>query len=83
MKDSCVRIGTSGFAYKDWLGNFYPRSCPQSDYLKFYATKFATVELDVTFYRLPTVAMVRKWAGAVPDGFTLVLSQPTGSCTSR
>lgn len=71
-----VKIGTSGFAYKDWLGNFYPRSCPQSDYLKFYTGKFATVELDVTFYRLPTAAMVKKWAATAPDGFVFAAKFP-------
>jgi len=76
MKVPRARIGTSGFAYKDWLGNFYPPACPQGDFLKFYATKFNTVELDVTFYRLPTAAMVKKWAATVPDGFTFAAKFP-------
>lgn len=71
-----VRIGTSGFSYKDWLGNFYPRSLPQTDYLKFYTGKFMTVELDNTFYRLPTAAMVKKWASSVPDGFIFTAKFP-------
>lgn len=76
MIDQHLHIGTSGFAYKDWLGNFYPRSCPQSDYLKFYVTKFTAVELDVTFYRLPSAAMVKKWAATAPEGFTFAAKFP-------
>ncbi len=57
-----IQIGTSGFSYKDWLGNFYPQFCPPADFLKFYNSKFKTVELDSTFYRIPTEATVRKWA---------------------
>jgi uncharacterized protein YecE (DUF72 family) len=76
MTNSRLRVGTSGFGYKDWLGNFYPRACPQSDFLKFYAGKFVTVELDVTFYRLPTPSMVQKWAATVPEGFRFAAKFP-------
>lgn len=76
MPTANVRIGTSGFSYKDWLGNFYPRTLPQTDYLKFYTTKFMTVELDNTFYRLPTASMVKKWAGSVPEGFVFTAKFP-------
>ncbi|MBU0984477.1 MAG: DUF72 domain-containing protein [candidate division Zixibacteria bacterium] len=64
-----IKIGTAGFSYKDWLGNFYPQFCPQADFLRYYASRFSTVELDSTFYRIPTEATIAKWAASTPDGF--------------
>jgi uncharacterized protein YecE (DUF72 family) len=62
-------IGTSGFRYRHWRGTFYPRDVPTSEWLSFYAIRFATVELDTTFYGLPRREAVRGWNDAVPDGF--------------
>ena len=59
-----IRIGTAGFSYKDWLGNFYPQFCPQADFLTFYCSKLKTVEIDSTFYRMPSEKMVARWARA-------------------
>lgn len=56
-----ILIGTSGFSYKDWLGNFYPTFCSQQDFLKFYCSRFKTVEIDSTFYRIPTAETVARW----------------------
>ncbi len=69
-------IGTSGFSYRDWLGNFYPQFCPQADFLQFYASRFATVEIDATFYRIPTVETVKKWARTTPDNFRFAAKFP-------
>jgi len=76
MKLSSINIGTSGFCYKDWLGNFYPQFCPQPDFLQFYASRFATVEIDSTFYRIPTVETVTKWARLTPDNFVFAAKFP-------
>ena len=53
---AAARIGCSGWLYKDWRGSFYPARLPQQCWLPYYATKFDTVELNGTFYRLPEAA---------------------------
>lgn len=63
-----VRIGTSGFLYEHWRGRFYPSTARGSE-LEHYAGLFDTVELNVTFYRMPSAATFRSWADRVPDGF--------------
>jgi len=68
-----IRIGTSGFSYKEWKGSFYPEDLPASEMLRFYAGKFSTVEINNTFYRMPTAAVLTGWAEQVPDGFTFAL----------
>lgn len=69
MANETVLVGTSGFSYKDWLGNFYPQFCPPADFLKFYTSQFKTVEIDSTFYRIPDRTTVEKWKKTVPEGF--------------
>ncbi len=71
-----IRIGTSGFSYKDWLGNFYPQFCPQADFLKYYTSRFDTVELDVTFYRIPSEAAIKKWYVTAPESFVFAAKFP-------
>ena len=71
-----VRIGTSGYNYPEWKGTFYPPEIKAREYLPYYAARFSTVEINATFYRMPTVKTVEGWAGAVPDGFTFVLKAP-------
>lgn len=63
-----VRIGTSGFLYDHWRKRFYPPSARGSE-LEHYANYFRTVELNVTFYRMPSRQTFRSWANRVPDGF--------------
>src|SRR5215218_10395189 len=63
-------VGCSGWVYKDWRGRVYPEKLPQRNWLSHYATIFDTVELNATFYRLPTVAAVERWAEQAPAGFT-------------
>lgn len=62
-------VGCSGFAYRDWRGVVYPPEAPARTWLRLYAERFDTVELNTTFYRLPTVQAVETWRGEVPDGF--------------
>ena len=57
-----VRVGTSGWSYKSWVGVFYPDGTAPADYLRRYAEHFDTVEVDSTFYRTPTGRMVDGWA---------------------
>ena len=71
-----VRVGTSGYSYKEWKGIFYPEDLPAAKMLDYYASRFDTVEINNTFYRMPEEKMVAKWATQVPDGFTFVLKAP-------
>lgn len=67
-------IGTSGFSYKHWgNGVFYPPRLPQSKYLSYYAGHFNTVELNVTFYRLPSPETFARWAAVTPPSFTFAI----------
>jgi uncharacterized protein YecE (DUF72 family) len=68
--------GTSGFSYKEWLGHFYPAKLPASEMLRYYAERFATVEINNTFYRMPDPAVLGRWAGEVPAGFAFTLKAP-------
>ena len=63
-----IRVGTSGFIYEHWRRRFYPPSARGME-LELYARTFDTVELNVTFYRMPPSATFRSWAARVPDGF--------------
>jgi len=64
-----IHIGTSGWSYADWVGPFYPAGTPQARYLAEYARTFSAVEVDSTFYRIPTERMVDGWARATPPAF--------------
>ncbi len=68
-----LRIGTSGYSYKEWKGVFYPESLKAAEMLAFYGQRLGTVEINNTFYRLPTRSLLEGWAGQVPDGFRFVL----------
>ena len=71
-----IRVGTSGFNYPEWRGRFYPERCPPGRMLAFYAERFATVEINVTFYRMPTETMLAGWTTATPEGFVFTLKAP-------
>ena len=66
-----VRIGTSGWAYKDWVGPFYADGTCAADYLPQYAETFSVVEVDSTFYGIPRRSTVESWAAKTPPGFVL------------
>ncbi|HEY7795587.1 MAG TPA: DUF72 domain-containing protein [Gaiellaceae bacterium] len=69
-----VRIGCSGWNYEHWRhGVFYPERCPPSRWLRYYAGFFDTVEVNATFYRLPTVNAVRAWVEQAPDDFVFAV----------
>jgi uncharacterized protein YecE (DUF72 family) len=64
-----VYIGTSGWSYKDWGKTFYPKKLPKKSHFDYYATQFSTVEINNTFYRLPTPKSVRDWRDKAPREF--------------
>ena len=65
--------GTSGFSYKEWKGSFYPEDLPDAGMLAYYAGRFPAVEINNTFYRMPTRKLLAGWADQVPPGFRFVL----------
>ncbi|HXG94215.1 MAG TPA: DUF72 domain-containing protein [Blastocatellia bacterium] len=64
-----IYIGCSGWNYKHWRGRFYPEQLRQKDWFDFYAQVFDTVEINNTFYRLPSAVTFRAWHKQAPDGF--------------
>lgn len=69
----CVWIGTSGWVYKEWAGHFYPKGWPKKDEFGYYTRHFPTVEINATFYRLPSKKMVRGWRDRSPEGFVFAV----------
>jgi uncharacterized protein YecE (DUF72 family) len=66
---SRILIGTSGWAYDDWRGPFYPPDAPKRAWLEFYATRFSTTEINGSFYRTPSLEAVAAWRDQTPDDF--------------
>jgi len=64
-----VRIGTSGWVYNHWQGIFYPRELRPRDWFSYYAREFDTVEINNSFYRLPSAATFEAWREQAPAGF--------------
>ena len=71
-----ILIGTSGYNYPEWKGSFYPPDLPASKMLPYYAERLCTVEINYSFYRLPSEKAVEGWAAATPDNFTFTLKAP-------
>jgi uncharacterized protein YecE (DUF72 family) len=68
--------GTSGFAYKEWKGAFYPEDLRNDDMLSYYAAQFRSVEINNSFYRMPAEKTLRQWTEQVPPHFRFVLKAP-------
>jgi uncharacterized protein YecE (DUF72 family) len=68
-----LRAGTSGFAFKEWKGSFYPADLKDDGMLGFYAAKFPVVEINNTFYRLPRQDVLEHWASQVAAPFTFAI----------
>ena len=66
-------VGTTGYAYKEWKGSFYPEKLPQKEMLGFYAKQFSAVEINYTFRQLPKANVVESWCQQVPESFQFVL----------
>jgi uncharacterized protein YecE (DUF72 family) len=71
-----VHVGTSGYNYPEWRGTFYPEDLSAKKMFAFYAERFTTVEINYTFYRMPTAKTTDAWATQAPDGFRYVLKAP-------
>jgi uncharacterized protein YecE (DUF72 family) len=69
-------IGCSGFSYRHWKGTFYPDRFPQKKWFEFYCEHFNTVELNVTFYRLPKPEVLKGWFNRSPDEFRFTVKAP-------
>lgn len=69
-------IGTSGYNYPEWRGSFYPEKFPAAKMLEFYVSRFNTVEINYTFYRMPTAKQLAGWAAIAPETFTFTLKAP-------
>jgi uncharacterized protein YecE (DUF72 family) len=69
-------IGTSAFTASGWEGSFYPKGMRPADFLTFYATKFDSVEVDSTFYRIPSASVVTGWNRKTPDSFVFAVKVP-------
>jgi uncharacterized protein YecE (DUF72 family) len=68
-----LHVGTSGWQYRDWRNSFYPRGEAQSEWLRHYAARFATVELNNPFYRLPERSTFERWRETTPDDFAFAV----------
>lgn len=71
-----IHVGTSGYGYKEWKGIFYPEKISSKEMLRFYAERLSAVEINYTFYHMPTERVLALWAAQVPDDFAIVLKAP-------
>src|SRR3954451_23451062 len=69
-------IGTSGYSYPKWKGTFYPEKLQQNEMLDFYSRHFRTVELNNTFYKLPSAEAFKGWLEEVPGEFQFTVKAP-------
>lgn len=78
MGRGTIQAGTSGYSYKEWKGAFYPEKLAAAQYLKFYAERFSTVEINNTFYRFPSARVLESWRAETPEGFTFAVKANQG-----
>ena len=71
-----ILVGTSGYSYKEWRGKFYPARIAPREMLGFYAQRLSAVEINNTFYHMPTEAVLASWAAQVPDDFIFAVKAP-------
>ena len=71
-----VLVGTSGYNYPEWRGTFYPEKLSTAKMLGYYAERFPTVEINYTFYRMPTEKLLAGWAAGTPESFSFTLKAP-------
>ncbi|MDQ3212529.1 MAG: DUF72 domain-containing protein [Acidobacteriota bacterium] len=71
-----VLVGTSGYNYPEWRGTFYPEKFSTAKMLDYYSARFPTVEINYTFYRIPTEKLLAGWAAGTPDHFQFTLKAP-------
>ena len=71
-----IHVGTSGYGYKEWKGIFYPEKISPQEMLHFYSERLGAVEINYTFYHMPTEKVLASWAAQVPDDFSFALKAP-------
>lgn len=71
-----IHVGTSGYSYQDWKGLFYPKSLASGDFLRYYSTFFDCVEIDSTYYRIPSPSIMDAVTRKVPSSFRFVVKTP-------
>ena len=71
-----IFVGTSGYGYKEWQGKFYPAKISPKEMLRFYAERLSSVEINNTFYHMPTEPVLTSWAAQVPDAFVFAIKAP-------
>lgn len=76
MSSHLLRVGTSGFSYSDWRDVFYPPSIKSNEMFGFYCQHFNTLELNVTYYKIPALKMFERLAAQCPDDFDIVVKVP-------
>src|SRR5258708_37003450 len=76
MAKANLRMGTSGFSYKVWLGGFYPDKLPATKMLEYYSERMPTVEINYTFRAMPKTQMLEGWASRTPASFRFALKAP-------
>ena len=69
-------VGTSGYNYQEWKGSFYPDDVTDKQMLAYYAARFGSVEINYTFYRMPTARILANWARETPESFVFALKAP-------
>ena len=74
-----IVVGTSGYNYPEWKGTFYPDPFPASKMFAYYAEAFRTVEINYTFYRMPTPKLAEGWRAQAPEGFRYTLKAPNAA----
>ena len=77
MTEKRLRVGTSSWSADSWRGPFYPADSRPGEFLGHYARRFDTVEIDATWYRIPSETMVRKWERDTPEGFVFAAKIPS------
>jgi uncharacterized protein YecE (DUF72 family) len=76
MSQCEIHIGTQGWNYEGWVGSFYPPKTRAGDYLDLYVKAFSTVEIDSSFYAIPSANSIKSWRSRAPAGFTYSLKLP-------
>src|SRR5256885_6797548 len=76
-------VGTSGFQYTEWKGNFYPEDLAASKMLPFYAERLSTTEINYTFHRIPAAKTIDNWKQLTPEHFAFASKRPRRSPICR
>ena len=71
-----IHVGTSGYNYAEWKGSFYPAVMPAAKMLAYYSERFDTVEINYSFYRMPSEKVLEEWSKGTPDNFKFTLKAP-------